>query len=206
MGIEHFKEGLGPEHLHLLGVSAPSGGNEQAKRLYAAEYGGEARNGWTYTDPNASKTISLNGARDLVGEAIFHPAMDSIPGIEGIRASYDPKKDVVFKKKLWVRDEEGKKDFQVGGWVTDPRDPGRGGVIQINSKMLRDDPLRVGGITHEASHKLLMNDKQFDNEGHSWPMARLHVHMVRQLLGKASANALKAHYEKNGVDFGGKGV
>lgn len=204
MSIEHFAEGLGPEHIHLLGVSKPGGGNEQASRLYTAEYGDGARNGWTYTDDNASKSISLSGARDLVGEAVFHPAMDEIPGIEGIRKSYDPKKDVVLRKKLWVRNAQGKKDFEVGGWVTDPRDPGRGGVIQISSSMNKTDPLTVGGITHEASHKLLLNDKQFFNEGHSWPMARLHIHMARQLLGNDSADALRAHYEKHGVDFGGK--
>jgi len=207
MGLAHFAEGAGEDHLHLLGVSAPRNVNSEANRLYDAELGtwkngGRLPNGWVQTDPEASKTISLNGARDLVGEAIHHPAMDVIPGIENVRANYNPKTDVVFTKRLNWKNSEGKKET-TGAMVTDERSwAGKPNRLLINSKLV-GPAMDVGGITHEASHMITHG---LGTLGHNWAMARLHIHLARNVLGDASANALIEHYNKHGVDFGGKGI
>lgn len=207
MGMEHFAEGAGADHLHLLGVSAPKNANSEMSRLYTAEYGTGAPGsvGWVQTDPAASKTVSLGGARDLVGEAINHPALDEVPGIEQVRQNYNPKTDVVFNKKLRMRDARGRKKELIGGMVTDEQSwGGKPNRLLINPKVT-GDKLQVGGLTHEATH-MVLHGGQFKGAGHNWAMARLHVHLVRNLLGNDHANALLDHYEKQGVDFGGKSI
>ena len=202
MGIEHFAEGAGADHLHLLGVTKPANVDAQRNQLYTAEYG---QGGWIQSDEAAGKKISLNGARDLVGEAIHHHAMDEIPGIENVRANYAPKTDVAFNKNLRMRDARGRKRQNIGGMVTDEQSwSGKPNRLLINPKVT-GTALDAGGVTHEATH-MILHGGQFGGVGHNWAMARLHVHLVRKILGNESANALKEHYDKNGVDFGGGSI
>lgn len=190
MSIEHFIQGAGADHIHLLGESAPLGRN-QAKPLYKAE------RQWRQSGPDGGgKTISTRAARDLVGEAINHPGMDEVPGIAGLRAGYDPKRDVRFARSVSTKDAEGNLT-PVGGLVNSATG---GMALKVNP----ENQVRLGAVTHEAAHKILLSDKQFAGTDHNWPMARLHVHIARQLLGGKHAYALKNYYEGQGVNFGKK--
>jgi len=58
--------------------------------LYSSERDWKAGN----TDSIGSKLISPKTAQDLVKEAFFHPSMDQVPGIDTLRQTFDPQKNV----------------------------------------------------------------------------------------------------------------
>lgn len=234
MSLEHFISGAatgGPRaYVHLLGHKAAlrDGRTQpfaQVERLYRAEqaYGREAV-------PHSHKFISPASARDFVGEAIFHPAMDEIHGIKELRSTFNPE-HVTFPNiigegvggrlaigrvssdgtmKLQTMSEQFLKYFN-------EKNPGKlGELIKANPEMdFRQmmNKVRLSTVTHETSH-LLLNNLSNDlrrelnglKVGHEWPMARTHVHIVRRLLGPQYGEALKSHYEKLGVDFGNKSI
>lgn len=192
MSLEHFADGAG-EAVHMLGATKWVSAESQKPRLYKAE------GTWRQNLSGGGKTVSRQGARDLVGEAVFHPAMDDLPGIEGLRAGFSPEKNVKFFSDSYLVNHPtlppSTQGFHANGVIALRRDP-------------NNEPNTTTGIvTHETAHLL---GKQFFSENpleaHSWPMARLHIHVTRQLLGDRHAHALKRHYESLGVDYGGKAI
>lgn len=63
--------------------------------LYRAETAWRGPGSQT-TDTIGSSFVGPQTARDLVGEAFFHPSMDQVPGIEVLRQTFDPKKNMHF--------------------------------------------------------------------------------------------------------------
>lgn len=232
MSLEHFISGAatgGPRaYVHLLGHRASltdiRSNPSQTERLYKAE------TGLRQAIPENYRFISPNSARDFVGEAIFHPAMDEIPGIKELRSTFNPS-HVTFPNIIG----EGAQGRNVAGRVSsdgtmklqpmseqflryfNEKNPGKlQEMIKANEtvdfrQML--NKVRLAIVTHETSH-LLLNNLSNDirrevngvKVGHEWPMARTHVHVVRRMLGREYAEALKSHYEKLGVDFGNKSI
>jgi hypothetical protein len=234
VSLEHFISGAatgGPRaYVHLLGHRAsltdirskPS----QANRLYKAE------TGLREAIPENYRFISPNSARDFVGEAIFHPAMDEIPGIKELRTTFSP--DHITFPNIIGEAVDGSGRVSAGRVNIDgtmklqpmseqflryfnEKNPGK---LQ---EMIKANPMvdfrqmlnkvRLATVTHETSH-LLLNNLSNDirrevngvKVGHEWPMARTHVHVVRRMLGREYAEGLKSHYEKLGVDFGNKSI
>lgn len=157
---------------------------------------------WGTTDPVASKTISERGAKDLVGEALHHPAMDEIPGIEHIRATFDPEKQVSLVDWL-PKDQLGHLESGVSGRQ----------LMRLGQTS--DLPLKTHAVTHETAHLLthpLLSPFQWANIdrsgsiGHSWAMARTHIHTVRSVLGDEAADNLRRIYQAHGVSFGRKNI
>ena len=173
--------------ISLLGAKGTANPNAEMNKMY------EAEGAWYKSSPEAGKRISLSGARDFTGETLFHPAMDEIPGIEKVRSSFDPK-NVLFNKKLTIRNEDGTRGERIGGMST-------GGAIMFNPKVTGTKVL-MGHLTHEIAHHVLSD--QFGDIGHNWAMARAHVHLVRNQLGNEAADQLVEHYKRNGVNFGGR--
>jgi hypothetical protein len=199
MGLEHFIAGASsarePEH-HMVDFLEHKDWvhslDSQANRLYIAE--GRYRE----RSPESFKTISPNSARNMIGEIIHHPGLDDLPGINELRQSFNPETDTRFTRDLNVKTQ--------GGAIV----KARGAVGKQTGLMSfatnRDDPLRVNTVTHETAHKLLINAAQLGHVpltiAHSWPMARLHVSVIRKMFGGKAASQLKEHYGNMGVDFG----
>jgi hypothetical protein len=199
----------------FLGGSSHRMGDQNINELYRAE-----NELWVPNDEAARKTVSLKGARDLIGEAIHHPAMDEVPGIEFVRANYSPK-DVSFHKNLSknlydVHPYTGEISNITAATVQDdPFHPERNNRMQFSTRIPMPRGVSNPGrnqvplafVTHETTHRLL-NDAQFGGYAadHEWPMARLHVHLVRNILGNKHANALRDYYDKLGVDYGNKKI
>jgi hypothetical protein len=189
----HFADSLFNAKVDLLGVNQPLDlANDQTSRVYLGE------KGWVKGAPDGThaQTISAASTRDLAGEAIFHPAMDDVPGIEKVRASFDPAKNVKF-----LNSETMAKAGLSPTWL---------GASGSNGNLyFRGDALpRVGTVTHEVAHRLTLSAE--DETGmrfkHQWPMARLHIHTVRTMLGDKHADALRGYYESAGADFGNKPI
>ena len=225
MGLEHFAAGAGesahllrnPLKVTMLGVTGNLHPRDDQRFIsqLAEEY-------WGSQVPAASKTISEQGARDLVGEAIHHPNMDEIPGIESIRMGFNPTSHLQLSDEL----PEG-----VLGQVARRID----GQQTMTLGHTPDYPLRTNIVTHELSHllssptlypamQLAWNkhwenadkrgeihdedaaDNLSDSVSHSWPHARAHIHAVRTALGNEAADVLRNIYRAHGVSFGKRNI
>lgn len=192
MGLEHFAAGAG-EAVHMLGRTKLVGLTSQRNELYQAE------TKWRGDREGAGKTISTQGARDLVGETIFHPAMDELPGIENLRASFNAKKQVKFFSDAWAAAHPQLPE-DAHGFTTSA------GLIGLRRIGDENNVTQMGTVTHEASHLLgrqfMVDNNLWKPAPHSWPMARLHVHVARQVLGNKHAAELRHYYQSHGVDYG----
>lgn len=212
MSLEHFAAGAGSavHVVRFMGATGPvptqealtaqNGVNKggQAPRLYRAE------RGWREADPERTSSMSLGGTRDFIGEAFNHPGLDEIPGIQKLRDNFDASAAVKFRKNITSRSPDGTTQEAAGAvhpetgtmyFTTDP-------AIRTVSKST---------VLHEAAHRAILAAGQFGEVSnlkvnHEWPQARLHVAMVRNMLGTRHARALKDYYEHHGVNFGGRGV
>jgi len=225
MSIKHFAEGLGPEHIHLLGVSKPIdlSGIPQTQQLYRAE----DRLRLQYPE-FAQQSPSRQTTRDLVGEIVHHSALDEVPGIENLRATFDPEKSVHFffdPKVVGLRESSigAVKHNLRGGNVRasvlapGPQSPDNPEYVEqampspamVLKASKRGQELST--ISHETSH-LVLNPKLFGMSAdagwhsHEWPQARLNIHIIRNMFGHQYADSLKNHYDSLGVDYGGKKI
>lgn len=168
-------------------------------------------------------SVSLNSARDLAEEAIFHPNMDEVPGIENIRADYNGSRDIQFIDPINPEERPAGLSNQSSRYHFDPiHGNTRGamfatginhlgvghppGTVIIKTENGNTVPTRT--VLHEVSHKLLSN-AAFNERGirgygagHGWPQARLMIHLTRNLLGNKHAYALKKLYQQHGVNYG----
>lgn len=194
--FEDFQEGITPT-INFLGAS----GTLRPRLDYTGRQNMADRH-WMGFDPQAGKTISEQGARDLVGETIHHRAMDEIPGIEGIRKNFNPNKHVELTDDL------------------PPSQLGHLSVDLIGRQMMHlgntiKEPLRTGTVTHETAHLLthptmhnvmLNNYKNYQSIAHYWPMARAHIYAARHALSNDTANHLRGIYNAFGVPYGKKAI
>ena len=190
--IKHFKN-----QVSVLGVTQQVPVNKDQGWLQA-----QAERYWGQSNYEASKTISEQGARDLVGQTLHHPAMDSIHGIEHLRASFDPQKHVTVVDNL-PKEHLGQLESTVYGEH----------FMRLGQTPTL--PLRTHVVTHELSHLLIhptlspIQWSNFDKAGgigHSWAMARMHVHTVRHSLGDYAADELRSIYRAHGVGFGRRNI
>lgn len=177
---EHFDAGINHD-LSLLGATGHvhAAGN-QVSPLYIAEHA------WQRNNAAAGQTISLGGARDLHEEVLFHPSMDSIPGIEDSRAAF--KAGRIHQIPLLHR-------------LTGMRAiTNRAGSTLYD----RTQPLRVGTVTHEAVHAALANatPEGAPIVGHGWGFARAHAYGAHHVLGGDAGEALANEYARQKVNFG----
>jgi hypothetical protein len=225
MSIKHFAEGLGPEHIHLLGVSKPVdlSGIPQTQRLYKAE----DRLRLQYPEL-AQQSPSRQTTRDLVGEIVHHPALDEVPGIENLRATFDPEKSVHFFFDPEIvglpRNSLGAVKHHLRGETIKASVLGPGPQSPDSPEYVKQEMpspamvLRASRrgqelptISHETSH-LVLNPKLFGTarvggtHSHEWTQARLNIHIIRNMFGDQYANSLKNHYDSLGVDYGGKTI
>lgn len=157
----------------------------QTGRLYTAE------KGWRDSNIDALQTISLTGARDLVGEIIHDPKNDEIPNIDQVRSEFDPKAIRFHHIGLRLPPE-----MQAATTPT-------GHII------LRPESMNTGIITHEASHFMHRLGQQFSGYGenisgdagfgHQWPFARTHLWVVHHNISHEAATELYEHYRRLGV-------
>jgi hypothetical protein len=206
MSLEHFAQGAG-ESRHVIKllshVEPVVSGDPQGKKVQAAENTFRIQQ---YQD-NKQGGLGVKSSKDLLGEIVHHSAMDEVPGIEELRRTFDPTRDATVAGTLIGLGRNGEAPRNLGGGVIDKADrpDGRNHVVfSLEPKLDNLVPRSV--ITHEASHLALLNAQQLGHFpaqiSHSWPMARLHLHLVHQMFGKPAANHLKYHYEKMGVNFG----
>jgi hypothetical protein len=147
----------------------------------------KAESAWRASDPNASKLISLSGARDLTEEVVNHPMHDSVPGIGDLRARFSARKGV----KLYNSRRVDMPEHLHAGMDTE-------GILHF-----RRDRLNVGTVTHEASHLVERLGRQFLNvpevEGHNAVFARTHARSAFGAVSPESGRNLIAAYQQHGV-------
>ena len=157
---------------------------------------------WRDIDPAAGKTISEQGAKDLVGETLHHPAMDEVQGIGRLRNEFDPNAHVRLVDSL-PNDALGHLESNIWG----------GHMMRLAHTS--DIPLRAHVVTHETAHLLsnpALSPVQWANIGsaqgigHSWAMARMHVLIARTALGDEAADNLRSIYRAHGVGFGRRNI
>jgi hypothetical protein len=211
MSLEHFAAGAGnavhvvrfmnavgpvPTTEALMGQGGVNSGG-QAKLLYKAE------NAWRESNEKRNSSMGIQGARDFIGEAFNHPGLDDVPGIDNLRKTFDANKDVKFKRGLTSKNLDGTTSKI------------RGAVLHSGEMLLKLAPeantVPMATALHEATHRAILAAGQFGDVpglkmNHEWPHARLHVAMVRNMLGTMHARLLKEYYEDHGVNFGGRGV
>jgi hypothetical protein len=183
------------DQVHMLGVTQniyPS--RDQGFRQILAE------DRWGKMDAKAGQTISERGAKDLVGETLHHSAMDEIPGVEYIRNNFNPETDVQLTAGL-PNATLGQLESTFWG----------NHLMKLGNTS--ETPLRTHIVTHELSHLLshpvlsnlqYADPKNSNNIGHSWAMARAHIHATRTALGNEAADNLRSIYRAYGVGFGRK--
>jgi hypothetical protein len=228
MGLKHFTAGSGEGRgklskaipVSMLGKSGvvfpPSrktgdltkGIEYAAEKLYGAE------RAFRKNVSPEEKYLSEDNTRELVHNAIHHPAMDEVPGIDDLRATFDASnpnhlgiKDDLDYIKIG-RDAEGivfpKEWHGLNGDIDLPKNLMR---LQRFGKRIPDlspehpgfDKVNKFTTTHETSH--LLASQQFRSVAHQWPMARLHVHLVTSLFGKKHGDALKDWYDRYSVEY-----
>jgi len=177
----------------MLGKSGSLHTSDQTKPLYTAEVA------WRESNPEAGKTISLGAARDKIGEILHSPTSDHFPGIDKVRAEYNPKN---------VKTVSGKSNTLPRGLMagTDAR-----GRVYV-----RDHALKLGVVTHEAAHLANLHGEQFTHQGlnepsesgpgkegyaHQWAFARSHLYVIHHELAKGAAKDLHEIYEQHGVHY-----
>jgi hypothetical protein len=155
----------------------------------------------------ANRDLSLSEARNLSRTIINHPAMDSIPGIDAIRKHFNPKQ-ISFHKQL--------NKAMVGDGVTtrgmhyQEFSAGNNGLnqLQFSSGYKPRHPrgrVKLGVVTHEVAHYILNNSEAPGPDDHHWPMARLHLHIIKNVLNhKESHHILKSMYDYFKVNYGDK--
>jgi hypothetical protein len=191
-----FAEGHGmPENMAVLGVSKPVNANAHQDAIYGSEYA------WHDEDSAANKLLNLKQARKFSMSVINHPALDNLPNIDDVRKNFS-EKNVLFNKKLTMRDEQGIRGQRIGMMADDEPTPNGKYNIMINPKVT-GTTIRQGELTHELTHTILHNAEAGTHPGHNWAFAKLHTHIVRNVLGAASARVLEKHYKNNGVNFDG---
>jgi hypothetical protein len=206
MSLKHFAEGAG-ESAHVLNFL----GYSDKVRYEPAESQVRHADFTPQENPKESTgasqlivgdpEVGRNRIRDFVGEAIFHKAMDGIPGIEKVRKYHSPE-NITF---------ESLPSYGLGGYVKPLSKEFVGAKMVFNSDR---ENTSYGTAAHETAHQLLipleesriLEDPSHPEIVHQWPHARLHVHLTRALLGNDHANQLKTFYEKNGIDFGSSKV
>jgi hypothetical protein len=187
----------GHNRVSMLGVTGniyPTR-NQAALQSIADDY-------WGKDQPKAGQTISEQGAKDLIGETIHHPAMDAIPGIADIRRNFNPNTQVQLDDEL-PKGIKGHLETLIGGQQT------------MRLGHTPEEPLRTNVVTHETAHLLShptlehIQWNNFDNAnavGHSWAMARTHIYAVRAALGNEAADALRSIYRAHGISFGRRNI
>lgn len=150
---------------------------------------------WRDSNPEAGKSISVQGARDLVGETLHHRVMNEIPGIEQVRAEFDPEKIGLHVK---------------GGDIHLPK--GIVGATAEDGQMaFHPEHLTVGTVTHEASHLMHRLGHQFDGLGlnekgeagfrHQWPFSATHIVAAHNQVSRPAARELGKLYDFFGVRY-----
>jgi len=188
-------------HYHMLGASGPLHPKDQTKPLYDSE------SSWRDTNLIAGKSISIEAARDKIGEIIHSPSSDHFPGIDRVRAEYDPKN---------VRD--------IGpGGSRKSLPPGLMAGTDMRGRVyIKRQALNLGVVTHEAAHLANTYGQQFTGQGlnedpekqrtggrksgtpgfaHQWAFARAHLHVIHYELAKTAAKDLHEIYEQHGVQY-----
>jgi len=156
------------DHVYqMLGKSGTLHPTDQTKPLYNAEIK------WRENNPEAGKTISLGAARDKIGEIIHSPTSDHFPGIEKVRAEYNPRN----VKSVSPTSKTLPHGLMAG---TDAR-----GKVYV-----RNHALKLGVVTHEAAHLANLYGEQYTHQGlnepkgedsgkagyaHQWAFARSHL-------------------------------
>lgn len=193
----------------------------QVNTLYHAE------NRWRDRNPDAARSISLEGARDLIGELIHHSRFDEVPDIEKIRAGYNPE-NVQMRPFVPHRSIRGRTDFgrqwgpapKEGGVVagaTLPIDEGPAGgrgmialrpnrLSALEEEMLSKNPnlkftpknSTTGVVSHEVAHLLNAGLENMSIEGHEWPMARTHL-AAAGLISPETERSMRVLYDRGGV-------
>ena len=155
----------------------------QADRLYDAE------SFWKLKTEGPGKTISEQGAKDLLGEIVHHPALNEFPNMAYLRQHWTPDTHVTFEyRPMGTAETESTGDIN----------------FTAGHKIL------VGTVTHEAAHLANLLGHQFqDHEGvwgqgfeHEWPYANTHLHIAHNILGGKDVSVpLKNLYRMFGVQW-----
>ena len=193
----------GPEPVdEFLGASVAKGeGQNSAKDLYAAE------NHWFETHPTPSVKLDRAKAQNLAQSILNHPSMDSIPGIEDIRTNFDPKQ-ISFHNRL--SNSTASPEFSVGGIHVNYGNALTGNMNQLQfstgyKPRHPEGRIDLGALTHELSHYIVNNAPISAPSDHHWPMARLHLHILKNAFrGTGAYQRLKSAYDKFGINYGGK--
>lgn len=159
-------------------------------------------------------------ARELAHEAIHHPLMNDIPGIDELRKTFDASNPIHLKFKSSLDYGQPNAD-RLSGFMAPSSHHALSDVEDLPKHLLRVRTItqdqvdaasrglsenlipQVGTVpvhtlNHEVSHLL---SSQMQQTHHLWPMARTHVYLVNAMMGRDHAEALKRYYTKNGVDF-----
>jgi hypothetical protein len=164
---------------------------EHLRRLYKAE------RLWRETNPEAAKTISMGGARDLVGEIINHPDNDDYYGIHDLRKSLNKRTVREYTPRL-----HGRINPTTGEREEWP-DTMHAGMAANGVLVVRPERLNVGTVTHEATHMLERLGRQLRpeglKEGHDTEFAVNHALNVQSILGRTPAERLVTMYQAQGV-------
>jgi hypothetical protein len=157
---------------------------DQSQRVYDGEWL------WRHNYNPAGKTISPQGAKDLMGEIIHHKSLNNFPDIHHLR-----------NPEMW--NPESHVNF-------DELQPGQGQAYTESTGHVNYDPrkLDVGTVTHETAHLSHMLGNQFyDTEGtpggfeHEWPFAASHLHIVHNTMGREASIPLKNAYRMWGAQW-----
>lgn len=180
-----------------FGMSGALPRSSQRQRVYRAEAA------WKRGDAFGGQSISLQGARDLIGEILSHSSMDDLPGIREVRQRFDPSQigfhplspssGLPMVGRQWRPGIMGLTDSATGHVGLRPMDfeDFEGNPVQ---------ELFLGTASHEASH--LVNSGQWLQNGvrvdHQWPYAAAHLQAIRN-LDRSSARSLGRVYDASGV-------
>lgn len=188
-----------PKPDEFLGVAVNRGeGKNDANSIASAELL------WQKENPTASKELDRADAQGLAKSIVNHPSMDFIPGIEDIRANFDPKQ-ISFHKQLNKKDAERSNLLGAHYSALTPTD-GNINQLQFSTGYKPRHPqgrVKLGVVTHEVAHYLLENSSAPVPKDHDWPMARLHLHIIKSALSNPKAhNDLKRAYDDSMINYG----
>jgi len=189
-----------PKPDKFLGVAVNRGkGQNNNVSVYDAE------ELWHKTSPLASRELDRLDAQGLAENIINHPSMDSIPGIEDIRANFKPSQ-ISFHKQL--QNSSANRFGRTLGSHYSQADSMIGHInqLQFSTGVKPRHPqgrIKLGVLTHELSHYILDNSDTSVPGDHNWAMARLHLHILKNVLSSPRAyKDLKQAYDNHGVNYG----
>lgn len=143
----------------------------RVNRVYNAE------SNWQKNTHVAGKSLNIFEANKVMGQMIDSPKLDSVEGIDKIRAS--KRQRVVFKLP-GISKLSGGKDVVTDKW----------GNTIFDSKA----EINAGKLTHELTHKLVGFEA-----GHGNQFTSTHHKIVAATLGTSAADRLEAAYNPSNL-------